>query len=265
MDDIQPVQGTVSALGERAEIPTIRHEESHAHGSVDISGSDLSGNQEPKENPGKIEEREQVVLGSVYCNGSAGIQDTMDPGGLGFPVEGEIDGHEATPRLPFAMEIISQVKIEKPKKSQPLVIIVKPLHSDNGSSSGVPSEGGIDQETSRKGGLLSFPPTGIRPDEQRAEDPGARTGQIVEMEPDELSSIKENRDIDRRNTHESENERRSGDKESWRDADVVMGERHWIEGSAGTTGEKLSPPHSTDVQAGRICLEDESLDVDNVS
>jgi hypothetical protein len=99
-----------------------RSEESHADGSVDVSNHDHPGTQEHENDPGKIQEREQVVLGSTNSDGPLGLQGSLDPRKLGDSVESETHVHETPSKPNSSMEIVIEMKIEKPMRGLKLEI-----------------------------------------------------------------------------------------------------------------------------------------------
>jgi hypothetical protein len=137
-------------VGIYVESIVLGNEKSHAHGPVDDSSTNSTGDREPQETITEIKGREQVDMGHIYSDGSTSIQDAVDPNGLGISLERKADGNETAPRPPPPVETVTEVKIEKPKKGQSLLIIKRTsLHKPDDTG----SEGGNSERAGGESGL----------------------------------------------------------------------------------------------------------------
>jgi hypothetical protein len=145
-------------VGEHVEESISGNKENHAHGPVDDSSTGSTGDHESQEVLGEIEKRKQVDLGNIYSHRPSGVQDSVDPGRLGNQLEGKVDVHETSLEPSPPMEITIGVKVEKPKKKQPLLIIRKPEFSSPHLSNVTQSERGNYERTGGESGLVERGP-----------------------------------------------------------------------------------------------------------
>jgi hypothetical protein len=123
------LQGSSTNVGINTESVDHGPEESYADGSMDVGSHVYPRTQGPENVAGKIEEGEQLVLGSSHCDGPPCIQSALDPGKPGDSVEIETYVHEAPPKQDIKMELIG-IRIEKPSRSGKLEIKRKAPSSD---------------------------------------------------------------------------------------------------------------------------------------
>jgi hypothetical protein len=100
-----------TSLGDNVEDTGTCTQEGHDDRPVDIDNRDLKGGGKPKESDREIEEGEQVVLGLVHSDGSAGVQNAMDSSKLGTAVENKVDGNDTASKQEAGAESMMKIKV----------------------------------------------------------------------------------------------------------------------------------------------------------